>query len=116
MTMQSRSDSPALPQRRPFAKRLLDGLKPSRLTVPTFLLAWSFLVIAPLVVIVLFSFLQVKAYRVIYTPSLDTWISLIDSGRWMAAVRPAPVLSRPRGRGPGAPSASTPRPGWGSGA
>lgn len=87
MTMQSRSDSPALPQRRPFAKRLLDGLKPSRLTVPTFLLAWSFLVIAPLVVIVLFSFLQVKAYRVIYTPSLDTWISLIDSGRWMAAVR-----------------------------
>ncbi|GEO40001.1 ABC transporter permease [Skermanella aerolata] len=87
MTMQSRSDSPALPQRRPFAKRLLDGLKPSRLTVPTFLLAWSFLVIAPLVVIVLFSFLQVKAYRVVYTPSLDTWISLIDSGRWMAAVR-----------------------------
>ncbi|MGF7209867.1 ABC-type spermidine/putrescine transport system permease subunit I [Skermanella aerolata] len=87
MTMQSRYDFPALPQRRPFAKRLLDGLKPSRLTVPTFLLAWSFLVIAPLVVIVLFSFLQVKAYRVVYTPSLDTWISLIDSGRWMAAVR-----------------------------
>ncbi|MCB4768146.1 ABC transporter permease [Ancylobacter sp. Lp-2] len=68
-------------------KRMLDGLSPSRLMVPGFLLFWSLLVIVPLVVIVLFSFLQVRQFRVVYEPTLATWISLIDSGRWMAVVR-----------------------------
>jgi ABC-type spermidine/putrescine transport system permease subunit I len=62
-------------------------LRPSNLAVPTFLAAWSILVILPLLVIVLFSFLQVKYYRVVYDPTLATWESLIDSGRWIAAVR-----------------------------
>jgi ABC-type spermidine/putrescine transport system permease subunit I len=68
-------------------KRFADMLTPSRLAVPAFLLAWSFIVIVPLVVIILFSFLQVKFYRLVYDPTLATWVSLIDSGRWMAAVR-----------------------------
>ncbi|GAB4067627.1 ABC transporter permease [Ancylobacter sonchi] len=73
--------------RRSLMKRVLDGLSPSRLMVPGFLLFWSLLVIVPLVVIVLFSFLQVRQFRVVYEPTLATWISLIDSGRWMAVVR-----------------------------
>jgi spermidine/putrescine transport system permease protein len=35
----------------------------------------------------MFSFLQVKSYRVVYVPTLGTWESLIDSGRWITAVR-----------------------------
>ncbi|GLK86202.1 ABC transporter permease [Ancylobacter defluvii] len=73
--------------RRPFLQRALDRLAPSKLMVPGFLLAWSLLVIVPLVVIVLFSFLQVRQFRVVYEPTLATWLSLIDSGRWMAVVR-----------------------------
>lgn len=62
-------------------------LKPSNLGVPAFLIAWSALVLLPLIVIVGFSFLQVKSYRVVYQPSLATWQAVIDSGRWISAVR-----------------------------
>jgi spermidine/putrescine transport system permease protein len=76
-----------LSTQRAWAKRILDRLMPSRLVVPVFLVTWSLLVLLPLIVIVLFSFLQVKSYRVVYDPTLATWRSLIDSGRWIAAVR-----------------------------
>ncbi|PZQ46502.1 MAG: hypothetical protein DI556_19990 [Rhodovulum sulfidophilum] len=67
--------------------RIWDRLAPSRIAVPAFLLIWSLIVILPLLVIVLFSFLQVKYFKLVYEPTLATWISLIDSGRWLAAVR-----------------------------
>ena len=76
-----------LSTQRAWAKRVLDRLMPSQLAVPAFLVTWSLLVLLPLIVIVLFSFLQVKSYRVVYNPTLATWQSLIDSGRWIAAVR-----------------------------
>jgi spermidine/putrescine transport system permease protein len=76
-----------LSTQRAWAKRVLDRLMPSQLAVPAFLVTWSLLVLLPLIVIVLFSFLQVKSYRVVYDPTLATWQSLIDSGRWIAAVR-----------------------------
>lgn len=76
-----------LSTRRAWAKRVLDRLMPSQLAVPAFLVTWSLLVLLPLIVIVLFSFLQVKSYRVVYDPTLATWQSLIESGRWIAAVR-----------------------------
>jgi ABC-type spermidine/putrescine transport system permease subunit I len=62
-------------------------LRPSNLTVPVFLVVWSALVLLPLLVIVGFSFLQVKSYRVVYEPTLSTWQAVIDSGRWVSAVR-----------------------------
>ncbi|WP_108663671.1 ABC transporter permease [Acuticoccus kandeliae] len=77
----------AKPTRRPFLLRWIDGLKPSSMVVPTFLVAWSLLVLLPLLVIVVFSFFSVKYYKVVYTPTLETWESLINSGRWLAAVR-----------------------------
>lgn len=70
-----------------WALRVLDRVSPSRLAVPAFVAAWSFLVLAPLVVIVMFSFLQVRSYRIVYEPTLATWQSLIESGRWVSAVR-----------------------------
>jgi ABC-type spermidine/putrescine transport system permease subunit I len=62
-------------------------LNPSNLSVPVFVVVWSALVLLPLLVIVGFSFLQVKSYRVVYEPTLATWQSVIDSGRWVSAVR-----------------------------
>jgi ABC-type spermidine/putrescine transport system permease subunit I len=70
-----------------WGSRIFSRWSPSQLVVPTFLIAWSLLVIVPLLVIVLFSFLQVRSYRVVYEPTLATWVSLIESGRWIAAVR-----------------------------
>ncbi|WP_027134142.1 ABC transporter permease [Geminicoccus roseus] len=75
------------PTRRAWGKRVLDRLTPTGLAVPAFLIAWSFLVIVPLLVIVMFSFFQVKSYRIVYEPSLATWETLIESGRWITAVR-----------------------------
>jgi ABC-type spermidine/putrescine transport system permease subunit I len=72
---------------RGWGRAIFDRWTPSQLVVPSFLIAWSLLVIVPLLVIVMFSFLQVRSYRVVYEPTLGTWISLIESGRWIAAVR-----------------------------
>ena len=66
---------------------LAERLSPARLSVPTFLAAWMFFVILPLLVLVVFSFFQVRSYRIVYELSFDTWQSLIDSGRWMIALR-----------------------------
>lgn len=55
--------------------------------VPAFLTAWVLVVVLPLTLVVGYSFFQVRNYQVVYEPTVATWISLIDSGRWIAAVR-----------------------------
>ena len=55
--------------------------------VPIFVAVWAVLVVLPLVIVVFYSFFQIQAYQVVYEPTLATWISLINSGRWIAAVR-----------------------------
>jgi ABC-type spermidine/putrescine transport system permease subunit I len=57
------------------------------LVLPAFLVGWSGLVILPLLIMAGFSFLQVRAYHVVYEPSFATWKSLLASGRWIAIVR-----------------------------
>ncbi|SNB72343.1 putative spermidine/putrescine transport system permease protein/spermidine/putrescine transport system permease protein [Arboricoccus pini] len=57
------------------------------IVIPGFLVVWSLMVVLPLLVVVAFSFFQVKYYKVVYQPSLDAWISLFTSGRWLVAVR-----------------------------
>jgi spermidine/putrescine transport system permease protein len=66
---------------------LAERLSPARLAVPGFLAAWAFFVIVPLLVIVVFSFFQVRSYQIVYEPSLATWQSLVDTGRWTVALR-----------------------------
>jgi spermidine/putrescine transport system permease protein len=66
---------------------LAERLSPARLAVPGFLAAWAFFVIVPLLVIVVFSFFQVRSYQIVYEPSLATWQSLVDTGRWTVALQ-----------------------------
>ena len=66
---------------------LAERLSLARLAVPGFLAAWAFFVIVPLLVIVVFSFFQVRSYQIVYEPSLATWQSLVDTGRWTVALR-----------------------------
>lgn len=71
------------------APRCYRSLRLGRLpiVIPGFLIVWSLMVILPLLVVVAFSFFQVKFYKVVYQPSFDAWISLFTSGRWLVAVR-----------------------------
>jgi spermidine/putrescine transport system permease protein len=56
-------------------------------TIPAFLVVWFALVVAPLVVLFAFSFFDTKSYVTIYEPSLNTWISLLESGRLGVTLR-----------------------------
>tara|TARA_B100001123_G_scaffold285884_1_gene318677 strand:- start:1431 stop:2354 length:924 start_codon:yes stop_codon:yes gene_type:complete len=56
--------------------------------VPTFVATWICIVVIPLVIMVYFSFLDVRYYEVYYDePSFKIWWSIIESGRWMAVTR-----------------------------
>lgn len=52
-----------------------------------FVAIWSLAVVLPLLVLVLYSFLQTKGYRVEWEFSFDTWGRLFDSGRWIVVAR-----------------------------
>lgn len=77
----------ALTRQRTVLDRLAERFSPARLAVPGFLAVWAFFVILPLLVLVVFSFFQVRSYQLVYEPTLATWQSLIETGRWTVAVR-----------------------------
>lgn len=60
--------------------------------IPTFVAVWAVCVILPLVIVVFYSFFSIKNYQVVYEPTVQTWVSLIESGRWIAAVRTLRVV------------------------
>ena len=60
--------------------------------VPVFVAAWVVIVILPLLIMISYSFFEMKNYQVSYDASFKTWNSLIDSGRWIAAVRTLRVV------------------------
>lgn len=66
---------------------LVERFSPTRFAVPAFLAAWAFFVILPLLVIVVFSFFQVRSYQIVYEPTFATWQSLVETGRWTVALR-----------------------------
>lgn len=80
MTM-THSSRPAGPVRRVQVPSL------SRLAVPAFLLFWVSIVVVPLVIVAVYSFFSVKMYQIVYEPTLDTWRSIVDSGRWLVALK-----------------------------
>lgn len=55
--------------------------------VPAILLMWFALVLLPLLVLFVFSFFETKSFFTVYTPTLDTWASLFQSGRFEVALR-----------------------------
>ncbi len=64
-------------------RSLLDG----RWTIPSFLVLWISLVIIPLVVLFAFSFFETRSFVTIYQPTLKTWYSLFESGRFEVTLR-----------------------------
>jgi ABC-type spermidine/putrescine transport system permease subunit I len=69
------------------------GLLSAGWVVPLFVVVWSFLVVLPLIIVVGYSFLQIRNYQVVFEPTFATWVSLIDSGRWIAAVRTLRIVA-----------------------
>ncbi|MDA7948538.1 MAG: ABC transporter permease [Hyphomicrobiaceae bacterium] len=55
--------------------------------IRTFVLFWSLIVLLPLMLLLIFSFFETKSFVTIYKPSLNTWVSLFDSGRFEVALR-----------------------------
>jgi spermidine/putrescine transport system permease protein len=55
--------------------------------IPTFLVVWCGLVVVPLLVLFAFSFFETKTFVTIYRPSLNTWYSLFESGRFEVTLR-----------------------------
>ena len=52
-----------------------------------FLAIWILIVIVPLAVLFAFSFFETKNFFTVYTPTLETWISLFESGRFSVTLR-----------------------------
>jgi len=63
------------------------NLADGRWALPCFIGVWSFLVIAPLVVLVVFSFFQTQFFMTVYKPSFYTWNDLFSSGRFEVTLR-----------------------------
>lgn len=55
--------------------------------VPAFLGVWGLVVIAPLLVLVAYSFFDSRNFAMVYKPSLNTWSNLFSSGRFEVTVR-----------------------------
>ncbi|MFC7398025.1 ABC transporter permease [Chelatococcus sp. GCM10030263] len=55
--------------------------------IPAFLVVWCGLVVVPLLVLFAFSFFETKTFVTIYRPSLNTWYSLFESGRFEVTLR-----------------------------
>jgi spermidine/putrescine transport system permease protein len=67
--------------------RMRTPLERSPWLLPTFLAVWLFVVIAPLLVLFAYSFFESRNFAMIYKPSLATWESLFESGRFEVTVR-----------------------------
>ena len=46
-----------------------------------FLVIWIGVVVLPLLIISAFSFFSMRQYQIVYIPTLDTWNSLVETGR-----------------------------------
>lgn len=63
------------------------GRDHSSLIVTLFSFAWFTLVVAPLAVIVVYSFFYTEYYSIVYSFSLDTWKSVFETHLWHVVVR-----------------------------
>jgi ABC-type spermidine/putrescine transport system permease subunit I len=51
------------------------------------MIVWFVLVMLPLLLLVVYTFLQSKGFRVVWEPTFATWGTLFESGRWLVTVR-----------------------------
>jgi ABC-type spermidine/putrescine transport system permease subunit I len=75
-----------LPDRLSFTRRY-SALTGARAVTILFLVVWIGLVILPLLVLFAYSFFDTKTFVTVYQPSLKTWTTLFESGRWEVAIR-----------------------------
>lgn len=73
--------------RRPAVRRLAAALGGGRWIIPAFLVFWFLLVIVPLLVLFAYSFFETKSFMTVYTPTLNTWVGLFESGRFEVTLR-----------------------------
>ena len=59
----------------------------ARWPVTAFVVSWFVLVILPLLLLLVYTFLQSKGFRVVWEPTFATWTTLFESGRWLVTVR-----------------------------
>ena len=59
----------------------------ARWPVAAFVVSWFVLVILPLLLLLVYTFLQSKGFRVVWEPTFATWTTLFESGRWLVTVR-----------------------------
>lgn len=59
----------------------------ARWPVVAFMIVWFVLVMLPLLLLVVYTFLQSKGFRVVWEPTFATWGTLFESGRWLVTVR-----------------------------
>ena len=52
-----------------------------------FAAAWSLLVVLPLLLLFIYSFLQTRGFRIEWTFTLENWASLAKTGRWIVVLR-----------------------------
>jgi ABC-type spermidine/putrescine transport system permease subunit I len=76
----------ASPDRLSFTRRY-SALSGARMVTAAFLVVWIGLVILPLLVLFAYSFFETKTFVTVYQPSLKTWMTLFESGRWEVAIR-----------------------------
>ena len=55
--------------------------------VPAFIAVWTLLIVVPLFLLVLYSFLEAKGFKVQYEPTDKTWINFFERGRWVVVTR-----------------------------
>ena len=59
----------------------------ARWPVTAFVALWFVLVILPLLLLLVYTFLESKGYRIVWDPGFTTWTTLFESGRWLVTVR-----------------------------
>lgn len=77
----------SLPLAPSVSRSLLARMTSGGWVIPAFLVVWFALVIVPLLVLFAYSFFETRNYATIYEPSLNTWISLLESGRLGVSLR-----------------------------
>ena len=55
--------------------------------VTGFVVLWSVLVVVPLVLLVIYSFLETRGFSIDWTFSFETWNRVFEKGRWVVATR-----------------------------
>lgn len=71
---------------RPRLRGMASGAAPDYAVIGI-LLGWFVLVIAPIIILFVFSFFTTEYFQTIYDPSLETWSGLFSSGRFEVTLR-----------------------------